>query len=493
MIKKQLKLIIIIGITAVVLLCVYFFAVVPLVARLSQTDTEVPELLPGEVLGNNNRILLFEHVEKAGIAEIEVHNQYGTFAFYRGTDDEFYIRDNEGAPYDLSMLSSLVVSAGYTLSMTRVTTECEDWEEYGLSTYDNPAWYKLTTLDGTEHVVYIGDKIPTGAGYYVRYQDRDAVYVLDSSIGTTLLAKLTDLITPILAYPIGKTDAYTCRDFYIEHNGERTIWIDYVKKNDQTKYASSSIYQMKAPADYIPNSTNYETILQKFVQLTGTRTLEVGKAEDIMDTETLARYGLDKPEYVIHYNYSDIDNYVYVSSKNEDGTYYAYSLLFNLVAEVSGDTFDFLEWGLIKYVDRSLFSMNINDIAEIQIQGDKVSETFTLVGEGTEIQITPKSTGKTFDSDDLQNFRQLYKTILSLYLQDYTDSYATDDHIMSMRITTDAGQVYQYEFYAYSTRRCYYTVNGEGDFYVLRDIVDKVQNDIIRVLNGEPVDSWAKN
>ena len=35
---------------------------------------------------------------------------------------------------------------------------------------------------------------------------------------------------------------------------------------------------------------------------------------------------------------------------------------------------------------------NINDIAEIQVTADGLDETFTLVGEGTEIQVTPKST-----------------------------------------------------------------------------------------------------
>ena len=139
---------------------------------------------------------------------------------YRDVDDEFYVRGNKGAPYDLTMLSSLVVRTGYTLSMERVTTQCEDWELYGLDDYSNPAWYKLTTIDGTEHIVYIGDPIPTGAGYYCRYKDRDAVYILEASLKTTLLAPLTDLITPILAYPLQQKDYFTVRDF-ISHTATR--------------------------------------------------------------------------------------------------------------------------------------------------------------------------------------------------------------------------------------------------------------------------------
>ena len=57
----------------------------------------------------------------------------------------------------------------------------------------------------------------------------------------------------------------------------------------------------------------------------------------------------------------------------------------------------------------------------------------------------------------------------------------------------DDGLVFEYKFYPYSTRRCYFTINGEGEFYVLRDSVEKAISDTVKMLNGEIVDSWAKN
>lgn len=494
MLKKQKKLIIIIGIVAVALIGVYFFVITPLVAKWSATTEEIPELLPGEVLGINNRILMFEHVEKAGIQEVEVHNGYGIYAFYRGNDDEFYIRDNEGAPYSKTALSSLVVAAGYTLSMERVSMDCQDMAEYGLDDASNPAWYKLTTIDGAEHIVYIGDMIPTGAGYYCRYKDRTAVYILSSDIGTTLLAPIVNLISPYLSYPLGSTDYFTVRDFYIMHGEEPMIWIDYIKDGVKTEQPNSTFYEMKAPANYIPSS-KYETMLQTFTNPVGLATVAIGKTEEVMTAEQLAPYGIDpeNPAWTIHYKYSDIDNFIYLSEKNEDGSYYAYSLLFNLVAVVDGTTFSFLDWELIDFVDESLFMLNINDIAKIEVIGGEVNETFTLVGEGTTIEITPESTHTVFGATDLQNFRQVYKTYLSIKMGGYTDSTDTSELLLTLRFTTDEGKLYEFKFYPYSTRRCFYTVNGEGEFYVLRDIIDKAISDTAKVLKGEPVDSWAKN
>ncbi|MCL2518332.1 MAG: DUF4340 domain-containing protein, partial [Oscillospiraceae bacterium] len=157
MIKKQQTKIMIFGAAAIVLIFVYFLIIAPMVERAIQpAEIEIPNLLDGEVLGIQNRILLMEHIEQADIQSIEVHNNKGSYAFDRNKTDEFKIRDNEDAPYNKEAFSSLVVSTGYPLSMLRLLEECDDMSEYGLDASDDPAWYKITKIDGTEHIVYIG-------------------------------------------------------------------------------------------------------------------------------------------------------------------------------------------------------------------------------------------------------------------------------------------------------------------------------------------------
>lgn len=498
MIKKQQKKIIIFAVTALALILVYFLVVTPIIKKATTPpEAEIPNLLEGEVLGSQNRILLMEHVEKADIQEIEVHNNTGVYALYKDATDNFVVRDNEGAPINPYALSSLVVSTGYTLSMTRVAEDAEDLSEYGLAESDNPAWYKLTKTDGIEHIVYVGDPIPTGAGYYCKYIDRNAVYILDSTIGTTVLADIRSLITPILSYPVSSTQYYTTKDFWIKRNGEMFVHIDYLTEEERAQFAAAEnrVYIMKHPTSYEPSSTNYDTILQTFAEFVGLRTLEIGNTKDIMDAETLLKYGIDvnQPAYEVHYNFSGIDNFIFFSELNENGTYYAYSLLFNLIAEVDAATVAFLNWDIIRFVDRPIFQRNINDIALIEIESPEVNETFTLEGEGQEIIITPMSTGVKFDADGVQNFRQFYKVMLSLQLEDYTENRSTDDLMATMRITTDAGVKVEYKFYPYSTRRAYFTINGSGEFYLLRDMVEKMLSDCAKAVQLIPIDSDAKN
>lgn len=491
MIKSQRTKIIAFAIAAVVLIVAYFAIVLPLVNRMTDESEEPPTLVEGEVLGSNNRILLFEHTEKANIQSIEVHNDSGTWTMYRGDDNEFYLKGYEGAPYSKTLLASLVSDAGYTLSMTRVTDNCTDWSVYGLDEASSPAWYVLTTLQGETHTVYIGDKIPTGAGYYVRYKDRPCVYVLQSSLASTLLASLEDMVTPILTYPLGTTDYYMVENFYLADHDVVKLAVTYLDEEQRAKLAQDSPYLMVYPANYTVSST-YETLLQTFMNFIADRTILQGSSTEAISQEDLAKYGLDNPAYEIYFEYNDIANCVIFSEKTENDTYYVYSFVFNLIGEVSASSVSFLEYDLIQYIDRPVFQRNINDIGEIKIESDQVSETFTLVGEGEELVVTQADGSKLV----VQNFRQFYKTLLSIQIEDYVPEGTDPANLKCMATftaTTRAGAVFEYKFYQYTTRRALITINGEGEFYCIVDDVHKMLNDTERILKGETVDADAKN
>jgi len=499
MIKRQIRTIIIFAVVFVVGVVTYFSVVKPLIASLV-TDEEVPELLEGEVLGINNRILIMEHLEKADMQSIEIHNSHGTYTMYRGEDDEFYIKGYEGAPYSLEALSSLVVSTGYTLSITRVGYGFTDEEmsAYGLGPNDNYAWFRITKRDGSTHTVHIGNKLPTGGGYYAAYEGRNAVYVLDTTLERTVLADITDLILPILSFPLSVSTYYMIDDFYLYRDGDVVVCIDFLTGEEMEDAAALGQYVMLYPADYTPNINNYNVILQKLAAFSGTKCVEIGPTNEPLDPQHLLEaYGIniDDPAYGIVYTYKDITSMIYFSKPDENGQMYAYSQLFNLVASLNYSDVSFLDWDIIKFVDRPVFFKNINDIAQIRIQGGGIDETFILVGEGQELIVTPKSSGKPFSADDVQNFRQLYKVLLSIYMEDYSPVTDTSELecMMTMTVVTDAGDVFEYKFYPYSTRRCYYTINGSGHFYTYNDHIQKILNDTVRVLKGEPIDSEGKN
>lgn len=89
-----------------------------------------------------------------------------------------------------------VVDALKTLTVYRSLENPPSLAQLGLA---NPAYRVLLTLnDGTHIVIHIGDKIPTGNGYYVQVDDQAPVVVAISNMNTIM-----DLVTtpPLLPTP----------------------------------------------------------------------------------------------------------------------------------------------------------------------------------------------------------------------------------------------------------------------------------------------------
>ena len=517
---RQKRIIIAGSILFVAALLSYFFIIKPLVAKHTEEE-KPPELLEGEVLGDSNRILMMEHIEMADIKSIEVHNQHGAYTFYRASDDAFYIKGQEGAPYSYELLSSLVVSAGYTLSMTRVTTDCTDFHEYGLAEEDNPAYYIITKNDGTAHKIYIGNLLATGGGYYARYDGRGAVYVLDTTIAATLLADINSMIKPVLGRPLATNDYYTTDDIYLIRNGKLVVFIDYRTPQEVVTEAGMGDYVMKYPTAYTVNTSTVSSLLETLKQFYGDKTIEFGKDilkyleengdgeetgesdsaetgdDDEADMEFISRlkesYGIDidNPAYLLHYTYKDMQTFVIFSEPDEDGNMYAFSSLYDLVAQINISSCEFLNWDLLKFVDRPLYAENINDVSSIEIDSELVKVKFTLEGEGQEILIRSDRSDTPYGATDVKNFRQWYKDLLSMKLQDYAKNTDTDSLTLyaTFTFTMDNGETIVYRFYPYSTHHCYYTVNGVGEFYTMNNSVEKVLTDAVRLLNGDSVDA----
>ncbi len=498
MIKKQTITVIIIALAIIALALAYVFVISPMLEASqseSGSDEEIQELIEGEIRDVSDRILIFEHISKADIQSVEVVNEHGGYTMHRGSDGEFYLLGYENAPYSLEMLSNLVVSAGYPLAMTRITEDCPDLSEYGLADADSPAYYVLTKTDGTQHKLFIGDMIPTGAGYYVRYSERNAVYVLDSTIAVTLLAPVTALVTPIVAYPVGSNDYYLVDDFYIVKDDEVAVYIDYLTEEEKEQTASTSVYRMLAPAQYVVNISSYADLLYALISMQGEEVVYMGGADTEISEEVLGSYGIDTEniELMLHYTYSGVESFVAFSQPDEDGKCYAFSMLFNMIVRMDVSTVNFLWWDIIKYVDRMTYSLYLNDVASITLESPEFSETFIIEGTDQEITVFAKNASKNIE--DVTNFRQFYKTILSVYLEDYAENTDTEslECMLTMTVVTDAGIEYEYKYYPYSTRRCFYTINGEGLYYVYIDDVEKIISDAQKVIQGIAVDSYAKN
>lgn len=342
-----------------------------------------------EVVGTNNRILMFPHIEKKNMRSLEVHNSYGTFTFLRynlekdKADDnsDFVIKQSMLTSYDQELFASLYVSAGYTLSTRKIEDPIKDengeFTEYGLvaerrvdedgNEYDyEPAYYIVTDKSGNRYKVLIGDKLVTGGGYYVQYvgidgtteTKRDAVYVLSADIEDSLLQPIESFVTPTIVYPMTMTTYFDVEKFTIMREKEDVpgeydnivgfTYIDLSLRENTIKASTPYVFTNSALEGYDPSSNNIDAALQylyntsfvgvKKLSPTNADFIEYGLGEKYINEEGEEDFRFS-PKYMISFYFDVLDddkNYLYtikelmfISAANEAGNYYVYTVVYS--------------------------------------------------------------------------------------------------------------------------------------------------------------------
>ena len=611
---KQKNTIIALGIIFAVLLAAYLFIIMPLMKDDAEvTSTPVSVIWENEVKGVNNRVMMFEHIERDSIAEIKVHNpslaskygdQYVDWSIYRaekGSEiggftikkDTLYFKGYEFAPiYEdettaTSVLASIINDAGYTLTLSRVTDHATDFSKYGLD-YENDedaVYCEITSVDGTSYKFYIGDKIPSGTAYYVRMAgtdvcmdknsefygqeiENDSVYIYDCA---NVLISPTDAISPILTYPMDSNvqayfDMFSILKASSSDGSDSETIIEFYAVNDSYKkrpisaFAPMALYYTTIPKGYY-SSGAFESLFESFLNgLSGSRVCELATLMTSVDEKTgkeelyygfsdevTQKYFKDGETYCISFSWNGFPNIVYVSEMTENGTYYAYSLIYNTICEVSAETLSFMKWDTTMFIEKEIFQMNIKHCDEITISGkyfDYALESGKEAGEkwvealfdleafddGSLKVTSPNANiGNMTENDWISNFRILYQLLLTVGVRDPIDAeYAGEimkgEHFAEIKVVSAETTVYKtdkdgnetavvdyvvpsmtriFRFYKYTSGRCLVTIesideNGKsegesGSFYLMTSGVELLLKSTEKLINGEAISKYERN
>lgn len=542
--SKKIRLIIIL---AAVIAAAVALAAIFLPGLFKKEVEKPPVLYDGEVLSGSRKVMMFEHLERDMIQSIEVHNEYGGYTVYYNAETEsFCFLGLEGAPYNEELFSQLVVASGFPLISDRFLPgeDRADLSEYGLGPDDNPAYYIITTrpADGEaprSYKVLIGKPSLTENYYYCMVEGRDIVYILEQSIKTTLLADVKSLLTPILTYPIEDNSYLTnISQIIIGKNGSLFALIQYQDEEANApgveSFGVTVPYIVTKPVEYDASTEKMTALLGQIVNMAGTKLLEYSiydavpavdeNGDPVLDENGQQehdyvlkpgigeKYGLAEPAFDIYYKYRAadgviVDNMVSVSEKQRDESgeyYYVASHVFDTIARVEASSLTFLDWQLMDYLDKPVFSVNIDKVSRIKIDTEKKHYDFALTGTGDDLVAVESANGRTvFKGDDkdvgenrgIRNFRKFYQTILSINREDFTEEPSESERalLLTLEITFRNGSVRTYRFYSYSERRCFMTVNDKGEFYVMRSMVRKLVSDADRLLSYQTVDPRADN
>lgn len=284
---------------------------------------------------------------------------------------------------------------------------------------------------------------------------------------------------------------------------EIRIYVD--GEDSQPVNAVGSQWKVTSPEGLIPEGknyayldmTNFNTFVQNIASLEGDRVVGCafsnnGDATEIK-TEVLKEFGLDKPQKHFSFEYASVVTDLYVSKMTEDGKYYAYTtfsgnlngkeacLTTDVIVEISKENASWLAWDATEYLDHSLFSIYLVDIKEMIITDNGVEHKFVLSlnSEG--------SLGKVMYGDkslDVKSFKYLYEEILGVYMQDeYVIPEGQEkDEYFRIKIISDSNSP-EFVFYRDSSK-CYFTIEGEGTYYVLTEDINRVKAKLKTYIEG---------
>lgn len=486
MIKKQIKTIIALLIAVIILVGAYFI-IKPLIAEKEDEVLTVDK--DGDTLGIGGRPYVYDVIPSDRVQSIYVKNSYGEYRFNMDpVAKDFVLEGRETLTFDKEKLSYLYVNTCNMLAMTKVEDANPDTAEYGLPNGKSDTFFTVTEHDGTQHTVYIGSILPTGAAYYCKSADKPHIYVIDTMIESCVLASPAVYITPLIAPPIAQEKRYGIETIKLVRNGELFLELQKSEEDSSVDDGTAISHVMTYPGGYSASQIVTDSILTKLVSFVGTSVVEHEIPVEDME-EILTRYGLINPSAELIYTLEGKEYRILFGSKTEDGSaYYVLNLSQQTICTVAAADIPFMEYDLIKFIDDYIFQMDINNVKSIKVTTKQHSEEFELSGEKADLVVTRKSNGEVVDT---RNFRQFYIDVLLVNLEDYADAPAEPNEILSYVIETRSGKKHEYRFYDLSTRKVFFTVGGVGQFYANRDTVEKVINNFDKLLKGEEVVSEA--
>lgn len=385
---------------------------------------------------DQSRVIASIEVHNSNGTYTFLRNEKGDFVIL-GNEDAPYSRESFA---QLAVACGYTLSTRRLEDPVKLPDGSVDYAEYGLASeirervetdkdgneitveYEYvPTWFEITAMNGESHKVTVGDATVTGTGYYARYEGRDTVYVIGTNgISELLMGRIESFITPMIVYPMELTNYFNVADFRIFDNidynaiysalaekfGEGDTSSEEFLKEYERLFALHShkvcdfyyseleerqgsmyayvpyISNLEYAGGYYLNSDNVDIMLEGFYQT------EFGEVIKLAPSaEELEEYGLADAPYVVGFLFKTtnekgervyVENFVDISYKTDDGVFYAYSSVYDMIVSVSEASFAFLEWDETYWFDDSFVQHSISNIDSIMIESPAFRTEFEI-------------------------------------------------------------------------------------------------------------------
>lgn len=379
-----------------------------------------------------------------------------------------------------SNVQSTVASASNVTATKLIERNSSNLNQYGL---DRPTiTVDVTGVGGTTNTLEIGKENPTKDGYYITVKGSNNVYKADTSINSTFGGTKLDYVsTTISAIDSSKLAKLTAMTF--SGTARKTPIVLNVEKTSSSASSSSSTptYKMSSPHSYEVNSDNMSTLTSALESLSASSVLSLD-----CSAANMKKYGLDNPEYKFSFTYLGKTTVLDFGKSYKSGsTTYVPTVVEgrSIIYNIDPSTVTFYNWQLKDIASTMLYSENIDNVKSIIVTSGSESYTINLSGTGDKITGTCGSKKLS-----LSNIRNCYENLLSITYEGEATKPAGGSDYASITYTFHGKKApVKMDFIKMGSRQSFWSINGQGDFYVLNSKIDTALNATRNLAAGKTV------
>lgn len=343
----------------------------------------------------------------------------------------------------------------------------------------------ITTSDGKTVTINVGKDTPVADGTYINVKGSSTVYKANSSMGSSFTEGKTYYIDTTLYTVDSSSLAKLTR---LEFGGtSRAKPIVLQEDTAATKAAATSsgstpVYLMKSPYAYPLNDTNVSTLTSAVESISADSVISL----DVSD-KNLQKYGLKSPTYTFSATYNKKKTtFDFGSSFVEDGTTYLPVVIEGkpVIYKVDSSNLTFYNYQLTDLTSTELFTPNISTVKSISVTSSNGSYTLNIGGTSSNIKGTVN--GKIVKDANVRGF---YAYVISVLTEGEATKPAKGSTYATVVFTyNDAKKTpTTIKYISMDSRRCFISMNGQGDFYTMRTSVDTMLTEMQNLVAGKTV------
>lgn len=443
--------------------------------------------------------------EKPAVSSVHVKNADGELevkVLSQATADaaaEYTLAGYEEYDLDSQLLSTIVNNVNQLRSASLVEENCSDLSKFGLG--DTAIKVDVNYASGIVRTIYIGDTSPVNPQNYVRIDDSNDVYTVNSSSVATYSRKPVDFVrTVVLAEPSAE-EYPKINSVRVERQDiDYDIFLVYGEHSDETNSGgTSAVHEMAEPVHAFLSVERSKDITNGMFGLTAKSIDTLGCTD-----ADIKKAGLDEPFCRVTMECDNGKTYVLLLSEmySEEGENVCRAMLEggNVIYVVSADKARWLTVTPIDIASRVILGSFVWNVSEFTVENSSGTKA-TFHTEPTDSSkdrkdcrtedMTVTKDGEAFDAE---RYRQLYAFVLDSNGEEFALNEKLPDTKPAVSVKyTDSylNKTATIDFYDYSPMTSLIAVDGEPLFFCSRSYVETLSGNIDKIETGEAyVTTW---